>query len=221
MEFYDAPPVRGYLPRANYQHDLIQAVGDALATDRIFDEAAIRNVQMHAEVPLMAHYDDFLVDAPVRVRKVREQQKHWHARAPIRRDYLQREAQNRSLGLAGEFLVMDYEARRLHALGARMLADRIEHVAKDLGDGLGFDILSFEQDGRERHIEVKTTAYIAETPFFISPNEVQFSEDNDASFHLYRIFDFRNKPQMFVLPGAVPAHCALDPVSFRATLLNH
>ena len=34
-------------------------------------------------------------------------------RTPIKRDYLEREARNRSLGLAGELVVMEYEARRL------------------------------------------------------------------------------------------------------------
>ena len=175
---------------------------------------------MPAEPLLLESYEDFLVDPPLHAgKKVREKRKDWSGVVPIKRDYLQREARNRSLGLAGELLVMEYEAQRLHNLGARSLADKVEHVSKSRGDGAGYDILSFETDGQERFIEVKTTAYIAETPFFVSPNEVDFSDVHHARFHLYRLFDFRRKPQMFVLPGFVAAHCSLDPMSYRATLL--
>lgn len=220
MEVYDAPPLRGYLPRFNYQSDLVIPVGLALAADRVLDEAALRNVQSVVETPLLDSYDAFVVDAPSRTgRKVREPRKDWSSVLPVKRDYLQREALNRSLGFAGEHLVMEYEARRLHNLGARTLAERIEHVSQTRGDGLGHDVLSFETDGRERFIEVKTTAYLAETPFFISPNEAAFSDAHAEQFHLYRVFDFRQTPRMFMLPGAVSTHSRLDPVSYRATLL--
>lgn len=220
MEIYDAPQLRGYLPRFNYQSDLVIPVGHALAADRVLDEAALRNVESAVEVPLLDNYEALVVDVPTRsARKVREPRKDWSTVVPVKRDYLQREARNRSLGFAGEQLVMEYEARRLHALSARSLADRIEHVSQTRGDGLGHDILSFETDGRERFVEVKTTAYLAETPFFVSPNEADFSDAHAEQFHLYRLFDFRQSPRMFVLPGAVGAHCRLDPVSYRATLL--
>ncbi len=41
----------------------------------------------------------------------------------------------------------------------------IEHVSRTQGDGPGYDIVLFETDGRERMIEVKTTAFDAMTPF--------------------------------------------------------
>lgn len=173
------------------------------------------------EAPLIDDCDSFIVDAPARsVRKVREERNDWSGMIPVKRDYLQREARNRSLGLAGERLAMDFEARRLHALGVRSLADRIEHVSQTRSDGLGHDILPFEPDGHESFIEVKTTAYLAETPLFVSPNEVAFSDVHADHFHLYRPFDFRQAPRMFMLSGAMAMHCRLDPVSYRAMLLT-
>lgn len=85
---------------------------------------------------------------------------------------------------------------------------------------MGFDILSFDGDGRERYIEVKTTAYVPETPFFVSPNEVDFSDAHADQFHLYRLFSFREKPQMFTLPGSVAATCLLETANYRATPLG-
>lgn len=97
-------------------------------------------------------------------------------------------------------------------------AERIEHVSRTHGDGLGYDILSFETDGRERLIEVKTTAFGAMTPFFASRKEVTVSEELAPQFKLYRIFKFRDAPKMFVLPGSLRKSCDLDPVQYRASL---
>jgi hypothetical protein len=132
-------------------------------------------------------------------------------------NYLEREARNASLGLAGERFVLDVEHRRLWELGHRSLAERIEHVAETQGDGLGYDIVSYDESGRERLIEVKTTAFGSMTPFFASAKEVSVS-DTREEFHLYRVFKFRETPRIFSLPGSLRESCTLDPVQFRASL---
>jgi hypothetical protein len=137
-----------------------------------------------------------------------------------KRDFLAQEARNRSLGRAGELFVVDIEARRLHAAGKKKLSDRIEHVAATQGDGLGYDVLSFEEDGRERLIEVKTTAFGNLTPFFVSRHEVARSKADAERFRMYRLYDFRKRPRVFDLPGAIESHCQLDPVSYLAHLAD-
>ena len=220
LNLFGAQALNGYKALPNFQRLLVDVVGRALAIDRALDEISLRSVETPAELPLIDDFSGFVVPVPVNRLAVAEQRIEWIQRAPVKRDYLEREARNRSLGLAGELLVMEYEQRRLHNEGAGHLTDRIEHIAKDKGDGAGYDILSFDTDGRERFIEVKTTAYAAETPFFVTPNEVAFSDAQSQQFHLYRLFAFRQKPQMFKLSGAVAANCLLDPVSFRATLIG-
>ena len=98
------------------------------------------------------------------------------------------------------------------------MADRIEHVSCTQGDGLGYDIASFELDGAERLIEVKTTNFGAMTPFFASTHEVVVSEEQAAHFHLYRVFKFRDQPKVFVLSGSLRQNCILDAVQYRVTL---
>lgn len=77
--------------------------------------------------------------------------------SPIRfsgeRNYLEIEARNRSHGQAGEEFIVLFERERLVRAGQRNLAKKIRHVALSEGDSLGYDILSFETDGRERLIE--------------------------------------------------------------------
>ena len=129
----------------------------------------------------------------------------------------EREARNRSLGRAGEEFVVQYERWRRIQRGHERLADRIEHTAKVRGDGAGYDVLSFEEDGRERFIEVKTTSYGKEAPFFISDGELAFANTHELEFRLYRVFEFRRAPRLFELRGRPDRHCRLDPTTYRAS----
>ena len=93
----------------------------------------------------------------------------------------------------------------------------MRHVSALDGDGLGYDIRSFEPDGRKRYIEVKTTGFGERTPFFVSANEARFARDHQDQFRLYRLFDFRSVPRLFELAGPIEQHCLLDAVTFRAS----
>jgi hypothetical protein len=129
---------------------------------------------------------------------------------------LEREARNRSLGMAGEEFVLNFERARLTKERRDDLAGRVEHVAKTKGDGEGFDVLSFDRRGVERLIEVKTTRYGRESPFYVSRNEVIVSQEQRERYFLYRVFEFRQSPKLFSLQGAFPDICVLDPASFVA-----
>lgn len=208
--------IPGYKPLHNYQQLLWDTVEERLERDRDFDRTMLSAVEREAVVPDLQQLDGVLVSPPLR-SGVRDTNRESNpVRRPIRRDYLERESRNRSLGLAGERFVAEFESRRLHAAGHRVLADRVEHVALTRGDGIGFDVLSFEPNGRERFIEVKTTAFGPATPFYISRNEVAFSEDQPDNFTLARVHEFRQSPKIFELRGAIRRHVTLDAVSFIA-----
>ena len=132
------------------------------------------------------------------------------------RNYLEIEARNRSLGLKGEELVLQFEHERLWRAGLKSLANRIEHVSAIRGDHLGYDIHSFEENGRDRLIEVKTTRFGALTPFFVSRNEVSVSVVRQDEYQLYRLYCFAEHPKLFVLGGSLSSTCELEPASFTA-----
>jgi hypothetical protein len=133
-------------------------------------------------------------------------------------NYLERETKNRALGDAGELFVMAFEQARLVRSGHEDLAGRVEHIARTRGPAAGFDVLSFESSGEERFVEVKTTRYGAETPFFLSRNELQVSEAHAAQYQLYRVFEFRSAPRIFGLPGPVSTSCRIDPYQYVASV---
>ena len=98
----------------------------------------------------------------------------WQLERLVRKfDPVERDLRNRSLGRAGEEFVLEIEKKKLEKFQRPDLLKKIRWVSAEEGDGAGYDILSFEPDGRERLIEVKTTNGAARTPFFLSENERQ------------------------------------------------
>lgn len=210
------PYIDGYKPRGNYQALLVDAVEAQLATHDELQAAAQAAVLRPAAVVAVSDPASVWVPTPKPARVEEKAAKYAPKFSAVKRDYLAQEARNRSLGRAGELFVVEIEARRLHAAGKKTLADRVEHVAATQGDGLGFDVLSFEDSGQERLIEVKTTTFGQLTPFYVSCNELARSEVDAAIYRLYRVFDFRERPKIFDLAGAIGATCDMEPVSFLA-----
>lgn len=209
------PWVTGYKPRSHYQALLRVVIEEQLAGNSLVDDAALNATSSPAAPPLLEDFRGVLVQAPKLTALAQESKPpQYYSSVPHKRDYLEREARNISLGRAGEEFVMNFEHHRLRELGQKKLADKVEHVSVKKGDGLGYDILSFEPDGKERFIEVKTTSFAKETPFFISRGEIQFAKDHDEQFHLYRLYEFRKSPKIFELVGPVDKHCLVNPISF-------
>lgn len=211
------PYIRGYQPRLNFQRQaLFEELTRQIAAKPQLDSVVAKAVELPAAAPLLDRFDNVRVEAPPMELKARKQDSY-RPPALSHRDYFAREARNRSLGLAGEEFVVNYERWRLLQLGKRRLAERVEHTSRIRGDGAGYDILSFEENGAERFIEVKTTAYAMETPFFISQGEVMFANQYEVQFSIYRVFEFRQAPRLFELWGRPDRHCRLDPMTYRAS----
>lgn len=210
------PYLRGYKPRANYQALLATVAVAQVRGQATLDQVALAAVEQPAVMPTQTDFSKVKSEAPARPHRATEPDTAPLFRA-VKRDYLERESRNQSLGLAGEEFVVQFEHWRLIELGQQRLADRVEHVSRTKGDGLGYDVLSFDGSGKERLIEVKTTTFGRDTPFFVSRGELALSHGAKDQFHLYRLFEFRKAPRMFDLAGALDQHCQLDPVTFKAS----
>ncbi|WP_426663523.1 DUF3883 domain-containing protein [Rhodanobacter aciditrophus] len=214
------PYIAGYKPRGNYQGMLLDIVEAQVQLRPDLQDAAQAAVLRPATVVAVANGGAVWVPLP-RPPRVRETPASYAPRfSPARRDYLAQEARNRSLGRAGELFVLELEARRLHAAGKKVLSERVEHVAATQGDGLGFDVLSFEEDGCERLIEVKTTSFGELTPFYVSRNELARSQADAGRYQLYRVFGFRDRPRLFSVPGAIEDSCQLEATTYLARVGN-
>lgn len=134
-------------------------------------------------------------------------------------DVASRDARNRSLGRAGEERVLTHERSSLVAVGRTDLAERIRWVSHVDGDGAGYDIQSFEQDGSQRLIEVKTTNGWERTPFYITRNELSVADANRDAWRIVRLWNFTRETRAFELRPPLNAHISLMATSFQATML--
>ncbi len=134
-------------------------------------------------------------------------------------NFAERDTNNRALGLAGEAFVFRYEKAKLLRLKLPDLAKKVIWASKDIGDGLGYDIISYDKSGNKLLIEVKTTNGGQATPFFLSNNEIAVSDESKDSYLLVRLFDFSTKPKFFTVLGPLSQSLNLEPTSFRARLL--
>lgn len=205
-----APYIDGYKPRGNYQSSLSQAVEAFLAQRPHLLDLMRSNLESPA-----GPRTDFqwrIVEPPTDALFA-------STRRPLalHTDFVALEAANRTLGAHGEELIVDRERQVLRGAGRSDLANRVEHVSLTMGDGLGYDISSFEPSGKPRLIEVKTTRRAEHWPMFVSRNEVEVSRDRAEHFVLSRVFHFANpKVGLYELPGAIEDTCILEPDSYRA-----
>ena len=131
-----------------------------------------------------------------------------------------REASNKQLCLAGELFVLELEKEKLIKKGLLKLAQRVEHVSQTQGDGAGYDIRSFNANGDDRFIEVKTTQSGKKSGFFVTPNKIEFGKYNAKNFVLLRVFNFNldiEKGDYFELKGDLSSHVNLTATNYRAS----
>jgi len=214
------PYIDGYKPRSNYQRSLLPAaIANYIEKNPEVNTIFKRDSEIIPEIPSIEDFLKAMEAPPIREeskgKAVAEAQAFYN---PSGLNYLEMEARNQSLGEAGEQFVINYERARLIHAGKGSLADRIEQVSESIGPSAGFDILSFEANGSDRFIEAKTTKYGKNTPFFITPNELRFAQENASQYFLYRVFRFRLDPRFFALQGHLKDQCILEPSNFIARI---
>lgn len=207
------PYIKGYKPLFGYQQLLEDEVIIFLNNDKSFFEKEFQKF-VKEEAMLLDNKIDFekILDTTQLKSKFNYKEPSF---LPIKINYLAREQNNRLLGEQGEKFVFDYEKFRLIKEGKNNLADKIEWVSKEKGDGLGYDILSKNGNGTDRFIEVKTTKLAKETPIYLSINEVSFASIKMQAFYLYRVFNFKESPKLFIKQGTYESFCQLKVQSYK------
>jgi hypothetical protein len=166
------------------------------------------------DLPVWLRKHELLVDPPERANGPSILRQRSYRSTKV--DYAVSDAANRVLGSQGEEFVVEYERSQLEKKGRLDLAERVQRISETMGDGAGYDVLSFDERGTVKHIEVKTTNGPKKTPFIVTVNEVEFSKDNINSYYLYRLFDFDKYRRLYILSGSLNGVCSLEPIQFRA-----
>lgn len=126
------------------------------------------------------------------------------------------------LGRLGEEFIIRFETNRVLKF-AEQDADKIIHLSDEQGDGAGFDIISVNEDGSDRYIEVKTTKGGLDTPFYMTENEKAYFEihQNEGDLFIYRVYNFDESSrtgQVEIIPAdKLFTEYKFDPISYRVT----
>jgi hypothetical protein len=134
-------------------------------------------------------------------------------------DFVKNEIENKRLGFLGELFVIHNEKKNLAENDRSDLAELVEHSSEAHGDGLGYDIISFELNGDKKFIEVKTTRSEINRPFYLTKNEIEFSRLNSSNYYLYRLFDFDtniNAGKFYQIKGDLYKELELDSILYLA-----
>jgi hypothetical protein len=216
------PYVEGYKPRGNYQGLLATEIESFLDQHPGFlDQLAAAPILNPATLPVTSTPDlnQIIVDSPEKIFAPTRADKPWLSMKGQKIDFAERDAENRKLAKLGEEFIFTLERHRLHEEGRDDLASRVQCVSQTIGDGLGFDILSFDvTDESERMLEVKATGWGKFFPFYVTANEVRCSEDIPDRYHLFRVFNMGREPKIYILHGSLRVLCQLEPVLFRAVI---
>ena len=204
------PTIKGYRPMPNIQSAIFDAIERALPQHAWLETVGLGSAIGVGERPALFE------EATPSLAKAKSPQEGM--KRLIRKfDPVKRDAANRALGLAGEEMALENEKKRLTDAGRKDLAKQVFWTALEEGDGAGYDILSFEPDGRKRLLEVKTTNGSQRTPFFLSRNEESLSREKPESFQIFRIYDFARKPSAFRIDPPLSEQVRLETDTFRAS----
>ncbi len=128
-------------------------------------------------------------------------------------DHVSKYKRNKHIGDLGEQWVLNYEQNHCPSKYVK----KVIPAAKSEGDGLGYDILSFDNHGNEKYIEVKTTTGGPKTSFFVSRVELERSKKEGNKYYLYRLYNFdeaKRTADCLVIRGDLSKYC-INPTEYE------
>ena len=162
------------------------------------------------------NFDSILTETPTKRKMHNEESNQQLSRSKW--DYESANTEKKILGNIGEQFVYLFERYRLETLGKPDLAEKVIWVSKNLGDGYGYDILSFDENGNRTYIEVKSTTKGKRSRFFLTANEFEVSQQKQDSYKIYRVFNLPNEPKIFIISTPLKQFVSLVPTQYRATV---
>jgi len=147
---------------------------------------------------------------------------HKPNQAPRIIDFEKENRRNKRLGDRGELIVLRKEKTYLKENGRHDLAKKIEHVSKK-DTNAGYDILSFELNGEEKFIEVKSTASSFKNiaNFILTSNEYDKAQ-RLKNYYIYIVFEAKSEnPKIWRIKDPIALKdkgLKMSPLSFRVVI---
>jgi len=137
-------------------------------------------------------------------------------------DFEKENKNHKLLGNRGELIVFNLEKQYLRGRGKKDLAEKIDWVSKK-DDSLGYDILSFEESGEKKHIEVKATKQSpdSQATFLISSNQYEKAKKL-SNYYFYVVFNAKSTtPKVWKIKNPLNYEnngLTLTPINYRVAI---
>lgn len=128
------------------------------------------------------------------------------------------EARERT-GVLGEEWVVNYEVKRLCDAGRNRLASQVRRISTE-NVAAGFDVISFDPDGSDRLIEVKTSV-LSKLIFQITAHELDVAKQYGHQYWLYFVYEIRGNPGLVTIRNParqVGTKLDLKPLAYQAVI---
>lgn len=128
---------------------------------------------------------------------------------------------HKNLGNRGELIVFNKEKEYLKSLGKHKLAEKVEWVSKT-DDSAGYDILSLDEEGKIKYIEVKSTnSNPGNANFLISSNQYNKAKSLN-NYHVYVVFNAKTEnPKIWKIKDFLSNEglgVVITPINFRVVI---
>lgn len=211
LERLSLPWLGGYAPLRNFQGALLRAV------ERHVEQEWIEGLTPEPAGQQASFAEPLFIETAPEIGALPASSSPELERMARKFDPALRDERNRRIGLAGEQRVLESERARLARDGRPDLAGKVRWISQELGDGAGYDIASFEVDGKERFLEVKTTIGHKRTPFMLTRNEKDFAQEAGERFCIFRLYDWGRAPGAFLIRPPLTSCLILEPTVYRAS----
>ena len=171
----------------------------------------IGNIVAHQKNNIQAYSEGFIVDKttlpakfialnglstnkkPIDKKDISKRKKKEKLFTAKKINWDEKRLRDEELGNMGEEFVYEFEKDKVNSFDPSSV-DRVLHLSRLQGDGLGYDISSIDKLGNILRIEVKTTTGNCDTPFFMSENEKLFFDIyKDDGAYIYRVHNFNKQ----------------------------
>jgi len=169
-------------------------------TDKNSEEIPLLNDKLHVNVP--KDVKPIIIQNQLLIPKI-EKGKQTKKGKKVKIDYILRNKNNSITGSRGEELVLKIEKELLIKANRKDLAEKVYRVSTD-DDSLGYDILSFDINGKEKYIEVKTTSLNNDSlKFFVSLNEYSIGKDKENYFIYFVEIVNLSQPKITIIKNPI------------------
>ena len=134
-------------------------------------------------------------------------------------NYSEQQAISQKIGDRGEELVLRNEIEKIKQWGLPdEILSKVRRVSLE-SDDYGFDILSFDKDGNERYLEVKTTKTNGKNfSFILTKNEFEQAKKYGNKYSFVIVFDILNNPHIWYMGNPFveePYKVKIQPFQYR------